>query len=378
MTYFKHQTIFLILCCIAFTHGQTDRQPMTYALGFLLINPDARSAGFGNQGVATSADVFSQYWNPAKYLFAEETSAIGLSYTPYLRTSDTQSSLSNLTYFNKKNTRSVWSGSLNYFSYGEIVLKAISGNIIVNQGVIKPREWAADISYSLLLSKQFAMGVTARYIHSNLSSITNSSESINALSFNVSIFQQSNLFSLANRDAQWRMGLTLSNLGPRLKSLEGQPRDFLPTTLRFGSGIIFLLSNESRLSFNLEGVKFLVPEMELIDEGTVNARYHQPDKNFISGVFNSFTDHSDGFSGELKEIGWSFGSEFTLSESIRFRLGYFYENESSGGRQFLSFGAGVKKSIFALDLSYLTSTSDLQNPLQNTLRFSASILLNEN
>ena len=77
---------------------------MTYALGFLLINPDARSAGFGNQGVATSADVFSQYWNPAKYLFAEENSAIGLSYTPYLRTSDTQSSLSNLTYFNKKNS----------------------------------------------------------------------------------------------------------------------------------------------------------------------------------------------------------------------------------------------------------------------------------
>ena len=64
--------------------GQNDSRVITTGVPFLLITPDARSAGMGELGVATSADVYSQQWNPAKYVFAERSQGLGVSYTPYL------------------------------------------------------------------------------------------------------------------------------------------------------------------------------------------------------------------------------------------------------------------------------------------------------
>ena len=55
---------------------------------------------------------------------------------------------------------------------------------------------------------------------------------------------------------------------------------------------------------------------------------------------------------------------------ICFRAGYFHEHDTKGGRKYLTFGSGVKNTMF-FDFSYLISTSNIggTNPLANTMRF---------
>ncbi|MEE0860309.1 MAG: hypothetical protein UIC49_02515, partial [Paludibacteraceae bacterium] len=43
--------------------------PLITSMPSLSIAPDARAAGMGDIGVATTADFNSQYWNPAKYAY---------------------------------------------------------------------------------------------------------------------------------------------------------------------------------------------------------------------------------------------------------------------------------------------------------------------
>jgi len=46
-----------------------DSRVITTGVPFVLIAADPRAAGMGDIGVTTSADAFSQQWNPAKYAF---------------------------------------------------------------------------------------------------------------------------------------------------------------------------------------------------------------------------------------------------------------------------------------------------------------------
>ena len=50
-----------------YTIGETNQMnPLITAMPSLSIAPDARSAGMGDIGVATDADLNSLHWNPAK------------------------------------------------------------------------------------------------------------------------------------------------------------------------------------------------------------------------------------------------------------------------------------------------------------------------
>ena len=61
--------LFLLLSISAF--AQIENNPIITAVPSLSIAPDARAGGMGDVGAATTPDVNSQYWNPAKYVFME-------------------------------------------------------------------------------------------------------------------------------------------------------------------------------------------------------------------------------------------------------------------------------------------------------------------
>ena len=71
---------------------------------------------------------------------------------------------------------------------------------------------------------------------------------------------------------------------------------------------------------------------------------------------------------ELREYNLGGGVEYNYNDVFAFRTGFFNEHYSKGNRQFITLGAGIKYTVFTVDLSYLISTR-LQNPLANTLRF---------
>ena len=351
-------------------HSQ-DRRVITTAVPFLMISADARASGLGEQGVATSPDAFSQHWNPAKYVFLDNKSGVGVSYTPYLSKLVSDVFLANINYYNIINDRSSWSTSFKYFSLGDIDILQNPQDIPYLEN---PNEFTLDASYILKLSDYFSMGVTGRFLMSDvkLQSVDSDSSSANSFAVDISGFYQSDEKAYENFNGLWRLGFNISNLGPRMKYEELGKENFIPTNLKVGSAFDFIFDSSNKLSINLEFNKLLVPSpsIEILNSNNQIIGYSQADVNFLSGLFKSFGDAPDGFSEELKEITVALGLEYTYDDSFALRIGYFGENENKGARKYITFGTGFKLDYVNLDLSYLLSTSNVISPLENTLRFS--------
>ena len=378
--------------------NDNDSRVITTGVPFMLIAPDARAAGMGDMGVATSVDGFSQQWNAAKYAFSEAKSGIGLSYTPYLSRLVNDISIGYVTYFNRLNENSAISGSFKYFSLGDITLNQGADDPGIN---VKPNEFTADLAYTLRLANQFAMGVTMRYLRSDLRINIVDPNARPAGSFGVDIsgYYQSEETAYNDFNGRWRGGFAIQNLGPKFRYDDGGRENFQPTTLRLGGGFDFIFDDYNKLGITTEFTKLLVPtppilgnEYEFIDNnengvydsddddlvGFPNSPVNRnvivsgqdPDVGFMQGIFQSFGDAPGGFSEELREITWALGAEYTYQDSFALRAGYFNESDDKGARKFFALGAGFKYTTIQIDLSYLFSASQVQSPLENTLRFS--------
>lgn len=347
---------------------------ITTGVPFLLITPDARAAGMGELGVATSADAYAQQWNPAKYAFSENNSGLGLSYTPYLRQLVDDIFLGSLNYFNKLNERSAWATTLKYFSYGNVQFNDMMSGTIIDQGSKRPNEITVDLSYSLKLSEKFAMAVAGRFLRSDLKIHTDmDATSANSLGVDIAGFYQGDTFDMGNLNGLIRAGFNISNIGPRLKYDEGGQMDFIPTNLKLGSGVDFIFDPSNVLGIYIEFSKLLVPTpVAYYDNNNQPQGYRQPDIDFFNGIFKSFNDAPGGTQEELKEITWALGLEYLFAKTLALRTGYFNESEEKGSRRYLTFGTGFKLNGTEIDISYLSSISKIRNPLENTLRFSLS------
>jgi hypothetical protein len=355
----------------------SQNRVITTGVPFLLITSDARSAGMGEQGVATTPDAYSQNWNPSKYSFAPSESGIGVSYTPYLSQLVNDIFLANVSYYRVISERAAWATSLKYFSLGEIEIGQTPADFI-NPLIERPNEFVLDFSYALKLNESFSMGVTGAFINSDLKlgSATDDASAASTVAFGISGYYQSDELNIGTFDGKWRGGFYVSNLGPKLTYETDGYADYLPTNLKLGGGLDLIIDSYNTLSFGLEINKLLVPTpSEPIvstnaDGEEIITGYIQPDVSFLSGIFKSFGDAPDGFSEELQEFTWAFGAEFNYNNAFALRAGYFNEHELKGARKFITLGAGFKYNVVDIDLSYLISATKVINPLENTLRFS--------
>lgn len=364
---------FSLLFVVGNLLAQVQNKAIVTAVPFLQVSADARASGMGDMGVATSADVYSQQWNAAKYPFAENKMGIGLSYTPYMSSLSNDTGLLNLNFFNKINERSAFAFSLRYFGIGETLFKQNEDD---GGQIMKPNELALDGSYSLKLSEKFAMSVTGRYIRSNLEIQQADANAHAAGSFAVDIagFYQTPETAFKNFNGIWRAGFNVSNLGPKLKyNGDAGSESFLPANLKVGGGFDFIFDQDNTLATSIEFNKLLVPSPQ---NNQTNAEYQNA--GFVKGAFNSFTDAPNGFSEELKEVTWAVGLEYLYQKAFALRTGYFHESSEKGDRKFFTLGAGFKYKMAKFDLSYLSSASKQNTALDNTLRFSLSFNIGDN
>lgn len=380
--------VITIIFTVQLAEAQT--RVITTGVPFLLVAADARAAGMADNGVATSADVYSQQWNPSKYAFSLDKQGFSVGYTPYLVELVNDISLSQVTYFNKFNERSAFAGSIRYFSLGEIELRT---DLEAPVNVVKPAEYSLDLSYAMKLSDYFSMSVGGRFIRSNLRIPTEGSSSAAASSFafDVSGFHQSEEMAFNSFNGKLRWGFNFQNLGPKInydKAAGDEGSNFLPANMKLGAGFDFILDDYNKVSVGLEVNKLLVPtplEPEAIDlnddgdtddpgetDGISEANTAYDKIGWAEGIFKSFNDAPDGMSEELKEFTYSVGAEYLYQDSFAMRLGYFNESPDKGARRFFSMGAGFTYNIIKVDVSYLFSASKVKNPLENTLRFSLS------
>ncbi len=379
----KKLAILTLLAFVCKMSAQVDSEDrvLTTAVPFLTIAADARSGGLGSIGVATSFDAYSQQWNPAKYAFADRKVGVFAGYTPYLESVIKDIGLLSAGYFNKINDQSAFAVSLRYFTLGDIELR----QSIDDQGtIVSPNEFSLDGSYSLKLSPTFSMAVGGRFISSNLrlpQTVTgNDTQAANAFAVDIAGFYRSREIAYNSFDGRWRAGFNISNLGGKIQYDEGGQENFLPTNLGLGLGFDMILDQDNVVTLTSEFNKFLVPTPRDFDgDGDIDAsdndQYQQI--GFFSGVFESFGDAPDGFGEELKEFTWALGAEYTYQDSFMVRTGYFNESEEKGARKFFTLGAGFRFNVVQVDLSYLFSTSQVRNPLENSLRFSLAFNLGD-
>jgi hypothetical protein len=351
--------------------AQTDTQQtggITTATPFLLIVPDARAGGMGDIGVATTADAFSLFHNPAKIVFSDRQIKTGLTYSPWLRNLTDDIFIGSGSYINRFSENSAWGADFKYFSLGQIDLTDDTGN---PNGTINPNELAATGSYALKLSETFSMGVSLKYIRSNLAfngTAGNSLQPINSFAVDVSGYYQSYEENYGNFNGRYRIGFNIANIGPKVSYIPGQ-EDFIPTNLKFGGGFDFILDDYNIISTTVEFTKLLVPTPQL--DGS------DDDQGWIQGMFSSFGDAPGGFSEELQEFTYALGGEYLYNNAFALRAGYFHESQDKGNRQYFTLGGGFKTNALNIDLSYLINSSDVNNPLENSLRFSLSFDLGE-
>ncbi|PQJ21079.1 type IX secretion system outer membrane channel protein PorV [Tenacibaculum sp. SG-28] len=352
----KKLTSLLLFLSISF--NAKAQQGITTAMPFLLITTDARAGGMGDIGVGTSSDAYAIFHNPAKTAFNENQISIGLNYTPWLRNLTDDIFVGNLSYVNRFKENAAWGVDIKYFSLGEIEL---TSDVAQNLGYENPNEFAITGIYSLKLSETFSMGVGLKYINSNLD-VDNTLKAVNSFGVDVSAYYRSEEDNYGTFNGRYRFGVNITNIGPKVSYTPGT-ENFIPTNLKLGGGFDFIFDDYNLLGLNLEFTKLLVPS----DPNST--------KGWFEGMFTSLGDRS--FSEEMQEITWALGAEYLYNEAFALRAGYFHESENKGNRQYFTLGAGFKARSFSLDLSYLMNTSDVNNPLENTLRFSLAFDLGE-
>ncbi len=369
--------LFILLIAIVFIpqmKAQQDSRVITTAVPFVLVSADARASGMGDMGVATTADAFSQYWNPSKYIYMDHKMGVALSYTPYLSQLVNDIKILNVNYYNKINDRSAFGVSVKYFGLGDIDLTDQSGNYT---GTVNPNEFYIDGSYALKLSETFSMAVTMRFINSDLKLGTGNEDASAAqdVAVDLSGYYQSEPIDFTDFQGRIRLGYNIQNLGPKMRYYKDDEGDFLPTNLKLGAGFDFIMDEYNTVGVTFETNKLLVPTPPVRDNNGQIIEGKDDNVNWLTGVFQSFGDAPGGFSEEMKEFQWSLGTEYNYMDAFAIRAGYFHESEIKGNRKYFTIGAGFKYNYMTLDVSYLFSSNKLKTPLDNTMRFSLSFNL---
>ncbi|MFV0392133.1 MAG: type IX secretion system outer membrane channel protein PorV [Paludibacteraceae bacterium] len=361
-----------LLSGIVTAQNEVNKQlnPILTGVPSLSITPDSRAGGMGDVGVATTPDINSQYWNPAKYAFMESPVGVSLSYTPWLRKLVSDIDLGYLAGYWKFDELQAVSASLRYFSLGEIRLTDENNNPLYDA---HPNEMAFDIGYSRLLSDNLSAAVAFRYIRSDLN-IRDESDMVpgNAIAADIAAYYHTPI-EMMTGDGNLAFGLNISNIGSKISYDNNLTSLFIPTNLRLGGSFEYPFDDYNKIAFSLDLNKLLVPTPVVKMEDESDAEYELRREEYqqtgpIAGIFKSFGDAPGGGSEELKEIMWSAGAEYTYNDQFFVRAGYFNEHELKGNRKYFSAGVGFKLNVFKLDAAYLISVAQ-SNPLDGTLRF---------
>ncbi|WP_143960466.1 type IX secretion system outer membrane channel protein PorV [Litoribacter populi] len=359
-----------------------NRRPITTAVPFLNFAPDSRHSAMGDVGVATTPDANSAHWNAAKLAFIDDQMGFSLSYSPWLGRLVPDMSLNYLTGYKRIDDVSAFGIDLRYFNMGDIQLTDGRGNEL---GEFTPRDIAIGGTYARKLSDVLSLGISARFIHSNLSGNVgagggNEGRPGVSVGTDIGVYYRDEV-AIAGQEAFWSWGVNISNIGPKLTYNSIEDLDYIPTNFRIGTALDLPLDEMNRLTLAFDLNKLMVPtppiyardeQGNLVTDNQGNLVIESgrdPNRPLISGMFGSFFDAPGGFREEMQEFMISFGAEYAYDQKFMVRTGYFHENINKGGRKYFTMGVGFNYQRFGFDFSYLVP--QVQNhPLAETLRFS--------
>ncbi len=344
------------------------------AVPFLRIVADARSGAMGDVGIGLSPDPNALHFNPSKLAFAEQRTAVSATYTPWLRALGLNDVyLAYLTGYHKLDELQTLGFGLRYFSLGDIPFTDVNGEPLVTG---RPNEFEITAAYARKLADKFSASVSAKFIFSNLAAgQIVSGEVIEpgvagaadfSLTYNTPV-------EMKSMNSDLMVGLAITNIGSKISYTKSLTKDFLPANIGLGAAWNLDINDFNRITFAADVNKLLVPTPCQGPDCDTSPADGIPDykaQSPIGAIFSSFGDAPEGFGEEIRELTYSFGVEYWYDKQFAVRAGYYSEHSQKGGRKFLTAGLGLKYNVFGLNFSYLIPTTNLRNPLDNTLRFS--------
>mgnify|MGYP002521777626 FL=1 len=348
--------------------------PLITAMPSLSIAPDARSAGMGDIGVATDADLNWLHWNPAKYAYMQSAGGLTANYTPWLRKLVSDIDLAHIAgYYNFGDLAGGIAASFTYFSLGTVNLTDANGTVIQD---VQPNEWSLDLSYYRKLHEYVSMAVALRFMYSDLNngyntSTTTAGEMYPAwtMAADVSLYYHQPI-ELPMGTSYFSLGFALQNLGGKM-TYDKITQNFIPATMRIGVNYELPFDKYNSLTFGVQADKLMVPSRKSKFADQEDGTWSEDGFSALSsvkGIFQSFADAPGGALEEFREVRWGAGLEYSYNKQFFARFGYSYENYYKGNRNYLTAGAGFHLSIFSLDVAYCIGLA-ASNPLDQTMRF---------
>ena len=378
---------FVLIAASSFAQ-QYQPRVITTAVPFVSINPDSRGGAMGDCGVASSADVYSMHYNPAKYVYLEDKLNFGVGYSPWLNALVKDMGLFYLTGAYKINDRSSVAASLRYFRVGEVDFRDEQNNPI---RVVNPNEWAIDATYSRMLGDYLSGAVAGRFIRSDLTQgVGDYTRAGISVAADIAVYYKRPVEWFNSVDADFAWGASITNIGSKMTyNSSSDKKDFIPTTLRLGACLDLGLDEYNSLAFNVDFSKLMVPTPPVRDQQTGEVLYgYDDDVAVVMGMIQSFYDapgyakneltgefdRIGTFYEELCEVNIGVGAEYWYNHIFAVRAGFFNEWPLKGNRRYITAGAALKYNVFGLDVSYLIPIGTVvgTNPLENTLRFNLS------
>ncbi|MCD4697256.1 MAG: type IX secretion system outer membrane channel protein PorV, partial [Bacteroidales bacterium] len=324
---------------------------------------------------ATLPDANSNFWNPAKFAFINDSTnpqrlgdmGFSLSYFDGFYEFWDKDILSQFSFYKSFNKQTL-SSSFRLNKWGEITFTDAAGTII---GTGKPFDFCFDLAYSRKFSKSFSGAIAARYIYSDFDFKDHvpSYQVGTSIAIDIAFFYIKKLKSKNLDNSILNFGLNISNIGSKISySKEYDDKDFIPTNLRLGASY-FLQKDINSFTFSADLNKLLVPTNPTykLDQNGIHVYKNNeivvdkgmdPNVSVFRGIYQSFYDAPNGFEEEVKEIYYGLGFEWWYNNMLALRTGYCHEHENKGLIRYYALGVGGKYGIFGLAFTYMINQNN--------------------
>jgi hypothetical protein len=301
----------------------------------LLINPWARTSGFGGANIASVRGLEGIYSNVAGLAFTQKTEII-FSQTSWLQygskmfsAEDAVSTISSFGFSQKMGESGVLGFSVMSMDFGDIEITTVElpdGGI----GTYSPKFMNMSVSYAKIFSNSIYGGATVKIISEQISNVGASGVALDA-----------GIQYVTGAKDNMKFGISLKNVGPRM-SYTGDGLSFRGIV---GDGDDYKMTVEQRSS-----------ELELPALLNIGMSYDlNVQRHRITGA-GAFTSNS------FQKDQYRLGGEYSYREMFMVRMGYTYEegisNSSTTALRGPSAGftvelpMGDNGSTFGLDYSY--------------------------
>ncbi len=280
---------FIIPVSVTLQAGNKDRTGQAGATE-LLINPWARSSGWGSANMSRVRGLEAMWGNVAGTAFTQGTQII-LANTQWLKGTGTNIMAFGLNqHIGETGVLGIQVMSMNF---GEVDITTVA-NPDDPQGTFKPNLMNLGVSYSKAFSNSIYAGVLVKII----------SESISDVSA-VGVALDAGIQYVTGAEEQITFGIALKNWGPKMK-YSGD-----------GLSIRTLLSGQDDMStLEQRSASFEIPA-QLSIGAAYDFLFPKDYRLTVAGTFISNSFSKDQFAG---------GLEFSLKDYVQIRGGYTYEN----------------------------------------------------